>query len=134
MDNSEKNLNKISRNGHMEFTIEDGILYGKLIGPDKLVMDLEMAKTIVKERLELSNGKDYPVVLDLDKLSMTDKSVRDFMNKEGTEGIKAGAIVTKKLFVKHIMNFFLKVSKPDVPAKIFSDEKEAVKWLKKYVD
>lgn len=134
MDNSEKNLNKISRNGHMEFTIEDGILYGKLIGPDKLVMDLEMAKAIVKERLELSNGKDYPVVLDLDKLSMTDKSVRDFMNKEGTEGIKAGAIVTKKIFVKHIMNFFLKVSKPEVPAKLFSDEKEAVKWLKKYVD
>ncbi|HRD39919.1 MAG TPA: hypothetical protein PLC65_14920, partial [Bacteroidia bacterium] len=41
----------------------------------------------------------------------------------------ADAFLVRSLAVRIVANFFIKVTKPKVNTKLFTDEKEAVKWL-----
>jgi len=38
----------------------------------------------------------------------------------------------KSIFQVTIINFFLKVTKPKVPAKVFTNKSDAIVWLKQY--
>jgi hypothetical protein len=41
----------------------------------------------------------------------------------------ADAFLVKSLGVRIMANFFIKVTKPKVNTRLFTDEKEAIKWL-----
>lgn len=43
----------------------------------------------------------------------------------------ADAFVVKSLAVRLVANFFIKVTKPKTPTKLFTDEQFAINWLKK---
>ena len=112
-------------------------MYGNiLIGTYKkgLKITLPIAKEIVIMRLIFTNNTDLPaLILNQGVISM-DKEARDFLSsKEGIKGLKAGAIVLDSPFSSFLGNFFIKISKPKIPAKIFSNKEDALKWLEKYL-
>ena len=123
---------KFKRGEYAEYEIKNGILFTTLI--QEIIIDMAAAEVIVRERLELCDGKNYPSLFEFDKFKHADKKVRNYMNTEGLKGIKAGAILTTSLMVKTFMNFYLDISKPDIPAKVFSDREKAITWLMQYID
>ncbi|MDH4199106.1 MAG: hypothetical protein OEV66_01900 [Spirochaetia bacterium] len=52
--------------------------------------------------------------------------------KESAEVVKAVATVAANPIIRVAANFFLKISKPPFPFKTFTDEKEAILWLKSF--
>ena len=121
-------------NGHdyMDYQIIDGIMVCEL--KQKVLIDMPIAIALVEARLETCDGKRYPTIFNYDNFNYAGKDVRDFMNTKGLEGMSAGAIFTNSFAVKTFFNFFLSVTKPLIPAKVFTDREKAINWLKQYTN
>ena len=66
-------------------------------------------------------------------VSSITKEARDYFAKD--DGIKlllASALVADSVLGKFIGNFFLQINKPILPLRLFTDEKEAYKWLQQF--
>jgi len=106
-----------------------------LIGTYKkgLKVTLDIAKEIVKARLEFTDYKPkLTLALNQGVISM-DKKARDYLSSdEGVRGVIAGAIVLDSPVGSFLGNFYLSVSKPKIPARIFTKKEDAIKWLSKF--
>lgn len=116
-------------NEHIKIEIIDGIMHGTYKKGFKIT--LEDAKTIVDERSKLLDGKSvHAIIYDGGVVSM-DKAARDFLSSdEGIHGLKSVAIIENSFFSKMLINFFLKLTNPKIQVKAFSNQEEALKWLK----
>lgn len=111
--------------------LEDGIVVAKW---KSTFVDLNVAKQAVKWRLECTNFTSYPLLSNIKLVKSSTKEARDFLATEkGCEGIIAAAVLIDSPISSMIGNFFIRVSKPLRPTKIFTDELEAKKWLTKFV-
>ena len=115
---------------HTVCEIKDKILY--FTYTNKGLMDMNIAETIVKERLKLCNGKDYPTLFKYDDFEYANRDVRNYMRSEGLKGINAGAILAKSSATKTFFSFYLAVSNLNIPAKVFTKEKDAIAWLMQF--
>ncbi len=117
---------------YVEMFIENDILhfYYKKID----VIDLEIAKVCVKDRLEFSDNVSYPCLVDAIKIKSVTKEARDYFANEGNALITANALMVKSHVFKMIVNFFINVNKPSSPTRMFTDKQQAIKWLDKFKD
>lgn len=96
----------------------------------ELQVDINLAKQIVSERLAFQNGEKYPVIIYLNKINPS-KEARSFMGNEGIKDITIGAFIVKNAIEKVLINFFLSIEKPPIPAKAFTNEEDAISWINK---
>lgn len=116
---------------HLE--IENGILIGTY--KPNVRITLKIAKEIVATRLEFLQNKSVPALVLNQGVIKMDKDARDYLSSdEGVKGIKCAAILINSNFISYTVNFFLKVSKPKLIVKTFTDKKEALTWLSQFVD
>jgi hypothetical protein len=109
---------------------KNGIIYCYF---KKNTIDIDIAKEMVKIRLEHFGDKNYPVILFDEDIKTITKEARDYFNTdEASKGISASAIVLKNPLGKILANFIFGLKKPKVPVKFFNDVKEAEKWLENY--
>lgn len=93
-------------------------------------VDLSIAKMAVAHRVKLFGDKDYPILVSVKNVKYITKEARDYLaSKEGCNKIKAGAILIDSIVMSVIANFFLQISKPLVPTKLFTDRVRAIEWL-----
>jgi len=98
-----------------------------------LKISLDMAKDIVKSRLELTNHRPLLVLVYNQGVVSMEKKARDYLSSnEGVSEIIAAAIVLDSPFGSFLGNFFISVTKPKIPARIFSKREDALKWLQKF--
>lgn len=115
---------------NIEITENEGILYIKYL-PDNAIIDLELAKKIVRQRHEFTNGKKYPVIVDTTNLKTMNTDARTYWAKdECISDILIGAIIVDQTVGNIIGNWYLQVSKPKVPARLFKKIEDAEKWIK----
>lgn len=110
--------------------MEEEIIFVKFI--DKLDMTLEKAQSAVEARLSVCAGISYPVLVDMRGIRSVTREAREYLAGEGTRLIKAGALLVESPLSRTLGNIFLWINKPEVPTRLFSDEKEAKEWLKKF--
>ena len=115
--------------------IENDILY-MVYKPD-LIVTLDVAKTIVSERLEHYSDNTRPMFIDIRNLVAVDAKARDyFTSEEATRYISAGAVFLEHSLTNIITsiagNVFLKVDKPPIPTQIFTNSDTALQWLESY--
>ncbi len=98
-----------------------------------LNMNIEVAKDIVSSRLEYSDAKPMYSVIDLSNLKSVTKEAREYMSQpeNGLKGILAGAFISNKPLTTVVINFFLVINKPAVPAKFFTNKEDALNWIMK---
>lgn len=110
---------------------DDNIIFFKYA--PALDMDIKVARDMVASRLEYTKGESVYALIDVTNLKSTTKEARDYMNSTegGLRGIKAGAFLSNNVVPTLLINMYLKVSNPPVPAKFFTSEEEALKWLMK---
>lgn len=119
-----------SQNEHVEMEFKDGILIVRFLAKK---LDLKTAKSIVLLRKEFSGYKDFAGLADARKVASVSREAREYLSSaEATEGVLAGAILSDSSFSAFLANFFLKVSKPRIPTRIFTDEKKALDWLEQF--
>ncbi len=120
--------NHLFENEIIKFELEDSILLSTL---KVELLDLNIAKTITDNRLKAQNGVNYPLLSNVKSLKGISKETRDYMaSKEGCAGVLAAAVIIDSPVTSMIGNFFINISKPLVPTKMFTDEEKAKKWLK----
>jgi hypothetical protein len=61
------------------------------------------------------------------------KAERDFIAEQINSVTKAMAIVSSSPVARMIANLFFGLKPPPYPTKMFTDEKEATEWIKKYL-
>lgn len=116
---------------YVEIWIEEGILFCRYA--DNLNVDLDIVKSIVESRINFSKGISYPVLIDVKGVRSFTKEARDYGGgNEGVRLVKAGAFVVDSALTKMLINLFLLINKPNVPTKLFTDEKEAKEWLQHF--
>lgn len=114
-----------------EIWYENGIVFE--IFKKNSILDLELSKQVVQERLKVSNGIDAPIFIDLRNVFSTDTKARKYMaSKEAVEYLTAGAFLIDNELMKLAGNIFIKIDKPLVPVKLFTDRDKALLWLEAY--
>jgi hypothetical protein len=98
----------------------------------KLEIDINVAKELVDNRLDFTNGENHYILVDFTNVKSVTKEARDYMNdpKGGLKGLLAGAFLSNSLVTTLFINMYLKINQPTVPAKFFTKKDEAINWLK----
>ena len=114
------------KNSEVTIELEDGIVIAIW---ESSSIDLVLAQRAVKYRIEATEYRYYPILIDIRPIKNISKPARDFLASPegGGLGIIAAAILSDSPLSSVIGNFFMKISKPLKPTKIFSDELKAKK-------
>ena len=98
----------------------------------KLEIDLNVAKELVDNRIDFTNGHDHYILVDFTNVKSVTKEARDYMNDPngGLRGLLAGAFLSNSLVTTLFINMYLRINQPTVPAKFFTKKDEALNWLK----
>ncbi|MBA2613995.1 MAG: hypothetical protein H0U95_18675 [Bacteroidetes bacterium] len=113
--------------------LEEGIVEN-YIKPGIVVeaVDLEELKKISSE---LAGNKPYVIIVTSGELASFSKEARELSaSKSFITNAVAKAIVVDSIAKKIIGNFYLRVNKPYLPTKLFSDRAEALTWLRSIIN
>lgn len=116
-----------------ELEITNGILFFTF--KKGLKINLQIATELVEKRLEITQGKTFPALIDAGGVLTIDKQARDYFGSaKGEEELRAGAFLCKSFYTTILANFFLNLtaSRRKIPAKLFRDKNKALLWLEKY--
>ena len=124
-------MEKVLDTAYVRYELDGDLLIGWY--KKGLKITLPVAKEVVKTRLEFTEYKPVvALVYNLGVISFN-KEARDYLaSDEGVKCIVAGAILIDSPVGSFFGNFYLAVSKPKIPSRIFSRKEAAMKWLSKY--
>lgn len=124
-------IDKEGSNQYMEMWISDGILYGKY--KKGVVVDLPIAKFLLEERLRFTEGKSYPVFVDVKEVTYWTKEARAFQaTDENHAGVLAFGMYISSAVQRTIIKFYLYFNKPKVPTECFPTKEMTLAWLSQY--
>lgn len=110
---------------------DDGIMHLHIKKGDE--MELHDAIQVV-EAIGKLGKKKYPLLIDCDEFSSVDKEVRAFAASEDANiYISADAIAYHNLAHHLTAKFYVNHNHPKIPTKTFSDNEEAIAWLKTFL-
>jgi len=120
----------VMENGTVQCWHEDGILYGVFKIP---VLDIDGAKIALETRLKVAGGVSFPFLVDARGVKSISKEARDYLaSDDGTQNVNASALLLESALGRFLGNFFLQLSKPKVPTRLFTSENDALEWLGQY--
>jgi hypothetical protein len=107
--------------------IEDNILTGQHI-------DVEDIHQIREANLKLSGGNQYVVLVSTGGLSTISKEAMQLISaKDYSDKVMAKALLIENLGHRLVGNFYLRVIKPAMKTKIFTDREKALEWLREVI-
>jgi hypothetical protein len=113
------------------FLREDGIIQ---LNTKNHNYTLQNLKEINQAQRKICHGGKLPVLIMAATYANIEDNAREYAaSKESTQYSTAEGFVLKSLGQRILANFYLKVNKPEVPTRFFSEEKQAVEWLRSYL-
>ncbi len=110
----------------------DGIMYIRISSEKEETV--ELAKKMVEKMGEMVNYTQVPLLFQHEDYALPGKENRDYWaTKEACPYSKADAFIINSTGMKLISNFYLKMNKPERPTMMFTDETEAIEWLKTFL-
>jgi hypothetical protein len=104
----------------------DGIVH--LIWSSTAVMNFEDAVAAIDAMTKLTEGKRRALLVDAHDAGPQDRAARWEFARQG-DLVSAVAILCATPLSRMMGNFFIAVSKPMAPTKLFDNESSAVAWL-----
>lgn len=111
--------------------MQDGILCARY-APD-LHVSIDVARIVVEARIFFSKGQSYPLWVDMKGIKSTTREARTYLASVGATLVTAAALITGSPVNRTIGNIFLKIDKPPVPLKLFTDEQKAMEWVRGFL-
>lgn len=96
---------------------------------DDVVLDFDAAEAIVSDRMHFQEDKSYPVLFNMNGLTDTSKSGRDYLAQYGWFLTKRVGILARPFKALTIAKFYLLLNKPQGSTKIFTEEQAAINFL-----
>ena len=115
----------------MPTLIESDIVFAEF--RENLRVDLEVAKTIVSDRLVLTINKMHYVIFDVSNVKEITIEAKEFMQQpdHGLKNILGAAFLATNPMATLIAKIFVKTQK-DFQAKFFSTREDAFEWILSY--
>ncbi len=111
--------------------LDDGILHAVFHKGAQL--SLADAKEMVEERWRITEGKTYPLYIDVHGLSSMDAEARQYMGGfEASYKASAAAFFVRNPREKFLINTYLTIEKPATPVKLFNSREKALRWLRTF--
>ncbi len=96
--------------------------------------EIQDVKDIVDAICAIGGRKKFPLLINIGEKASADKNVQEYSSKHGaTQYCTAIAYITKSHFHKLALNFFILFHAPPRPTRIFTNENNAIDWLKKFI-
>lgn len=112
---------------------EDGIV--RIIHVPGAEVTLEDAKETMASYLKINQGKRRPLFIDTKMMkSMTRETRQYYSGAEAAKVAGAAAIIVGTPVSQVLGNFYIGLSNPYLPSRLFSSEDEALEWLKGYIE
>ena len=118
---------------HPKFRIwlrPDGIV--QLVWGPQVTIVLEDASAAIEAMAQLAGGRQSPLLVDVHEQGAMDRPARTQFTRRG-DLVSAVALVVGTPLSRLRGNFFLSVSKPVAPTRLFDDEASALAWLLGFV-
>lgn len=101
---------------------------------DNVTMDIPEQLENLEAIINICKGHPTPFVITASKNFIITKDARDnALSLEDQSPINANAIVVQNLAYRLIAEFFVKVQKPKMPYRIFTDRDSAFEWCKQFL-
>lgn len=111
---------------------EDGILH--FLSLPEIEHELEDAIENIKVASSLGNGQRLPALIDLRKIKGMNREARAYYAGNETAKVESAAALLIDSYIGHMLgNFFMGLNKPIIPTQLFTDEAEAIDWLKTFL-
>lgn len=123
-------MQKTEHNEYATYDVLEGVLH--ITYADDVILDLPAAVQIVKDRLNIQQGRLMPVLCDIRRIKSINKAARDYLSIEGSTLVKAVAFIAESPVSKMLSEFYLKTSKPPIPTESFTNIKKALLFLDTY--
>jgi hypothetical protein len=112
---------------------EDGI--ARVIHVPGADVTLESAHETMAAYLKLNKGKRRPLFVDTKSMKSLEREARKYYaGEEAAKVACAVALIVDTPVSRVLGNFYLGISKPHLPTRLFSLEAEALEWLKGYIE
>lgn len=97
----------------------------------KIEIDMTVAKELVSDRVAFTRGNPHYILIDFTNVRTVSKEARDYMNSTegGLKGILGGAFLSYNVVATLFVNLYLKINRPAIPARFFTNRDDAVQWL-----
>lgn len=93
---------------------------------------LEDAVAVIEAMRELTDHRAAPLLVHTTDAGPQSREARmEFVRRQ--EVVSAVALVVGNPLSRMMANFFINVSKPEVPIRLFEDDESALTWLRGYV-
>ncbi|MDO9300625.1 MAG: hypothetical protein Q7T89_04540 [Anaerolineales bacterium] len=111
---------------------EDGIVV--LRWKPKVELKLAQAQESFEVFTSITSGKKSPLLVDTAAVQYYTREFREYYVSEAvSQTASAVALLVGSPLTRTMANFFLSVSKPRIPTRMFDSEAAAIKWLKEFI-
>lgn len=122
---------KIELRAYQTWMGEDGIARTVVKPDSEITIDDAIANS--KAVNSLFNGEKFPLLVNSTKVKSMSREARKYLSvQDRSTYITAFAVVAESLLSVVIVNFFFRLNKTGVPARMFTDERKALIWLNKH--
>lgn len=109
----------------------DGVV--RLVWSPPVPSGLEDSVATIEAMIELTGDRPAPILVDVREAGPQSREGRlEFVRRH--EVVSAVAILVGNPLSRMMGNFFMNVSKPKAPTRLFDDEDAAVAWLKDFLE
>ncbi|MGZ3862413.1 MAG: DUF7793 family protein [Bacteroidia bacterium] len=126
--------NAIDLTAYWTWMGDDGIVRTKVKAHAEVTIKEAHENSVAVNSYFSKTNKKYPLLIDARNIKSISKEARDHFSIQNREtGINSFGVLIDSPLSRIIGNFFMGLNKPTVPAKLFTNEEEAVQWLKQYL-
>ena len=113
--------------------VEDSIIFITI--KQGAEIDVDDIKEMQKANVKLYSGNKHVICADIRNLKSTTKAARDYAGSlKSAETTSAIALIISSPLSRVMGNFFIRITRPPYPTKLFTDKERALEWLKQFVD
>lgn len=120
-------MKKTHENRYAIYLLTDELLH--IIYKKVPCINRKAAQLIVKDRMELQEGKAMPVLCDIREVRNIDKAARDYLALEGSLWIEKLAFLIDPPVTDMISSIYLDTHSQKVPTQSFTKKAEALAYL-----
>lgn len=111
---------------------EDGIV--RIIWVPGAEVTLEDAQETMATYLKINQGRKRPLFVDTKTMKSLAREARHYYASEEAARVASAVAVIVGTPVSRVLgNFYLGLSNPHLPTRLFSSEEDALEWLKEYI-
>lgn len=96
---------------------------------------LDDARETMAASLKINKGKRRPLLIDTKTMRSLAREARSYYAGEEAASVASAVAILVGTPVSRVLgNFYIGLSNPRLPSRLFTSEGEALKWLKRYLE